>query len=392
MPATQDPSALLPPTVDELRRVGLDAGLDVLGVTTAEILEPARSVLTPRREAGLAGAMQFTYRNPERSTDPGQILAGARSMVVGLLAYPGHEPASSEGEGRVARYATTDYYAQLRLALAKVAEVLNVAGYATRIVADSNALVDRNAAWRAGIGWYGKNTNLIHPTVGSWHVLGAVVTDAPLPGGDRPVEDGCGVCSVCIDQCPTEALIGPGVLDGRRCIGWLVQAAEPIPMEFRVAVGDRIYGCDICQEVCPPNRVALRRRPLGGKSAGTGEDQNTDDGDASVDVWWLLDASDEQLLDRYGRWYLANRDPDVLRRTALVIVGNTADPGHPALRPLLGRYLSCGRPLLVAHAIWAARRLGLDDLLAPFDPESDPHLGPDLRAELEASVEVRRRT
>jgi len=124
-----------------------------------------------------------------------------------------------------------------------------------RVVADDNALVDREAAYRAGLGWYGKNTNLLLPGKGSWYLLGSVVTDAPLPAG-RPMADGCGTCSRCLPACPTGAFIRPGVLDARRCLAWLVQAPGVFPAELRVALADRIYGGDSCQEVCPASTHA----------------------------------------------------------------------------------------------------------------------------------------
>ena len=363
--------------MDQLRRVGLAAGLAAVGVTSADVLEPARTVLPSRRQVGLAATMQFTYRNPDRSTDPTRILSGADSMVVGLLSYHRRQPPRPEGlAAQVARYAWVDYYQQLREGLEAIAEILVAAGFKARIVADSNALVDRNAAWRAGLGWYGKNSNLLVAEAGSWYVLGAVVTDAHLERDGPAVTDGCGSCTSCIDECPTQALVAPGVLDARRCIAWLVQAAEPIPVELRPAIEDRIYGCDICQEVCPPNKISLRRSPPPDPDSGA---------DAWVDMQWLLQASDDDLLDRYGRWYLANRDPDVLRRTALVVLGNIADPADPAVRSLLTHYLRCERPLLRAHAVWATRRLGLDGLLALPADEADPMV----LAELEGPVEVR---
>jgi epoxyqueuosine reductase len=377
------------PTLAELRRIGLGAGLDDLAVTSAEVLEPARSVLHRRRAVGLAATMAFTYRNPDRSTDPGRILDGAAALVVGSRRYRRHQPPPPSGlVGRVARYAWDDLYGELRRGLGAVAGTLSAAGYATRVVADANDLVDRNAAWRAGIGWYGKNTNILASDQGSWQVLGAVVTDAPLIADREPVVDGCGPCTACLDHCPTEALVAPGVLDARRCIAWLVQAADPIPLEYRTAVGDRIYGCDICQEVCPPNRET----PTGN---GDGDDQGVTDGpdgasdqghEAWVDVRWILEASDEALLDRYGRWYLARRDPDVLRRTALVIVGNTATPGDAVAAELLASYLVVGRSaLLRTHALWAARRLGLTGLVASVARDPDPSI----QAELAAPVEAR---
>lgn len=349
-------------TTAHLRAVGIQAGLAAVGVTDTTVLEPARSVLPSRRETGLASTMQFTYRNPERSTDPSRLLPGAASLVVGVFDYErftrSTEPTDADGSvvGRVARYATFDAYAELRAGLAAMAAELERCGYRTRVVADDNALVDRNAAWRAGLGWYGKNTNLLVQGSGSWYVIGAVATDAVLSADSPPTADGCGSCSACLDDCPTGALVAPGVLDARRCIAWLVQAGEPIPVEYRAAVDDWLYGCDICQDVCPPNRVMIRR------GASEAADQHGGSSTAHLDVVWVLSATDDELLDRCGRWYIAGRDPDVIRRTALVVLGNRADAADPATSQLLTRYVGDPSPLLRTHAVWACRRLGLDDL------------------------------
>jgi epoxyqueuosine reductase len=353
-----------PVDVAALVRAGCDAGLDRVGVTSAAVLEPARSVLPLRRRAGLAGSMQFTYRNPERSTDPDRFLAGARSLVVGILSYRRAEPPAPGGtRARVARYVRQDHYGALATGLEAMARVLAAAGWRARVIADSNDLVDRNAAWRAGLGWYGKNTNLLMPGAGSWFVLGSVVTDAALSPVDQPVPDGCGPCTACLDGCPTGALVAPGVLDARRCIAWLVQSAEPIPVELRAAVGDRLYGCDTCQEVCPENRRADRTQPA----------LQADDPELTwPDVGWVLEAGDGELLARFGRWYIADRDPDVIRRTALVIIGNVAAPGDPWAASVLARYLAHPNPLLRSHALWAARRLDLAPLTSALARDGDP--------------------
>ena len=345
------------PTADELRRRGLELGLAAVGVTSAEVLEPARSAITSRKLDGLNGTMQFTYRNPNRSSEPRRRMPSANALVVAALGYGSQperyfvdaqrEPSSPRSAGRVARYVWSDHYGRLAQLLEELATPLVEAGFKTQVIIDSNHLVDRNVAWRAGLGWYGKNSNLLLPGAGSWYVLGSILTDAPLDHTDVPMDDGCGPCSICIDECPTGAIIAPGVVDARRCIAWLVQAAEPIPIEYRVAVGDRIYGCDDCQEVCPPNldpSAAVEAREL------------------RADVGWILTAQDDAILKRHGAWYIANRDVDVIRRSALVVLGNTAEPewGTDRVTDLLRRHLASENILLRNHAVWATRRLGLD--------------------------------
>jgi len=333
----------------QLQVMGAEAGIPSMGVTTAKPLEPARTVLPIRKAQGLAASMQFTYRNPERSTDPTRALPSAASIVVAAWPYARTTPASDGTEiaGRVAMYAWRDHYGDLQRALERVAELLRTAGYEAQVHLDDNHLVDRNVAYRAGLGWYGKNANLLLPEMGSWFVLGSIVTDAPLESTGPPLADGCGPCRRCIDDCPTEAIVSPGVIDARRCLAWLVQGPGEIPVEFRAAVGDRIYGCDDCQDVCPPNAA---------QADGPAAEP---DADPEIDVLWILEASDEDLMTRVGRWYIAKRDPDVVRRTALVILGNTGSADDEAVRSTLERYRTCGNELLEEHAEWAATELGL---------------------------------
>jgi len=368
---------------DELRQAGRHAGLDAVGITTAAPFDGTRDVLVRRRQEGLAGTMQFTYRNPDRSTDPGRVLPGARSLVVGARGYERQSPSplievNGTGPGvaaRVARYSWVDHYAPLRVALEVVASTLRERGWRAVAVADDNALVDRAAAHRAGIGWYGKNTNILLPGIGSWFVLGSVVTDALLPP-DQVVADGCGTCERCLPACPTGALRSPGVLDARRCLAWLVQAPGVFPRPYRVALGDRLYGCDDCQEVCPVNRLHTRRHQPPPAEA---------DATPLVDALALLEATDEQLLDEFGRWYVPGRQARWLRRNALLIIGNVGDPALPQVVAALRRALADGDPAVRGPAVWAAARLGLHALL----PHSDPD--PDVADELAAvpDVEVR---
>ncbi|MEX1218225.1 MAG: tRNA epoxyqueuosine(34) reductase QueG [Acidimicrobiales bacterium] len=333
--------------IEKLHGVASAAGVVRLGVAAVEPFEDTRHALVSRKAEGLHGGMSFTYRDPVRSTDPARILEGARSILVGAFPYASgdlSEPTFDGPAGRVARYAATDYYGELRLALEQVASVLQEAGYRTKVVLDDNALVDRAAAQRAGIGWFGHNANLLVPGHGSWVVLGSVVTDAEFEPAEA-VADGCGPCRRCIDGCPTGAIVGLGIVDARRCLAWLVQAEGTFPLEFREALGDRVYGCDECQEVCPP----ARRSPQAGEPVES-------DG-AWVELLWMVNASDEELLGQFGRWYIPRRDPRYLRRNALLALGNKGDPADQRVRVAIDRFLVGEDELLREHAEWAIGRL-----------------------------------
>jgi len=337
----------------EYEAIGLTAGLCAFGVTHAEPFLDTRRDLEERKEAGLHGGIQFTYRNPRRSTDPSATMADARSLLVGALDYAAPTPArpTDQPTGKVASYSWHDHYADLRCALDQVAEALRLAGHRAQVFADQNNLVDRAVAHRAGLGWWGKSSNILIPGIGSMVVLGAVLTDAALTG-DRPepVADQCGICDRCITACPTDAIVAPGVIDARRCLAWLLQLEGDFPLEFRDALGDRIYGCDDCQDACPPNQIRLRRPA------------RSITGEAWVPILEMLALDDRSLMQRHGRWYIPRRDPDVLRRNALLVLGNIADPDDPATKTAIRAALGHPNEMVRSHAAWAAAKLGLGHL------------------------------
>jgi epoxyqueuosine reductase len=363
--------------------MGRDLGLDRLGFTDAAVLDRARAHLHDRKDRGLSDTMGFTFRNPERSTDPSRAVEGARSIIVAARSYNVvDEATSSPVVATVARYARIDQYTPLRAALQRIARRLRSDGHRAVVFADENDLVDREVAHRAGLGWFGKNANLLLPGAGSFFSLGSIVTTAVFPPAAQPAPDGCGSCRICVDACPTAAIVADGVIDARRCLAWLVQKPGVFPSEFREALGDRIYGCDDCQSTCPPNvRLASRHRPRDAESlpVAIGPGQH-------VDLLELLNATDDRLIELYGRWYLADRDPVWLRRNALVILGNVAPvPVDDPVRSVVHRYLGSDVPILRAHALWAARRLRLEDLALALRDDPDP----EVRAEWTSAVTPR---
>ncbi len=376
-----------------LADIGRRAGLHAVGFCLAEPFTDTARILRERKQAGLHAGMQFTYRNPARSTDPARMLPGAASLVVGALTFdaaPCDRPDDDSPYARVAAYARADYYTPLRTALDAIAEALRSESWRAVVSADDNGLVDRAAAHRAGIGWWGKNSNLLVPGAGSLVVLGAVVTDAALVSADpAPVPDGCGSCRRCLDGCPTGAIVAPGTVDARRCLAWLVQADGVFDPDHRVALSGRIYGCDDCSEVCPPNRVQLRgRADRRADPAHTGEavaraGRSPESLQPWVPVLDLLEATDDELMAAYGRWYIPRRQPRYLRRNALVVLANVGEPSDPRVRAAVDRALGDPDPLIAAHAVWCARRLGLG--LEALTERDDPMV----RAELERPVPPR---
>ena len=242
-----------------------ELGFDLVRFTSAEPFPETQRVLEERIEKGLFSGLQWF--NKERASvagDAKNLMPGARTIVSLGISYLSDAPAQPSGpgnpRGRVARYAWgLDYHEVFKDKLwalhAHVQERLGRRVEARALV-DTARIVDRAVAQRAGLGWYGKNTNLLNRERGSWILLGELLLDVELPS-DEPVRTHCGSCTACMPTCPTGALIAPGVLDNNRCISYLtIELRGPIPREMRSLVGDWVFGCDICQEVCPVNRKA----------------------------------------------------------------------------------------------------------------------------------------
>ncbi|MDF1594560.1 MAG: tRNA epoxyqueuosine(34) reductase QueG [Acidimicrobiia bacterium] len=327
--------------VVRLRAAADHAGLDGFGIASAEPFEAVGRTMHERKAGGLSGRLGFTYRDPDLATDVRRSFPWAKSLVVAASTYVpmAGSPGPPDGAGgRIARFATRDHYAPLRAGLGMLTELLAASGFRVEALVDDGRLVDRAAAVRAGVAWWGKSTMVISPKHGPWLLLGSIVTDADLPVSEAMRRD-CGKCDACIPACPTGALIAPGVLDATRCIAYWAQTAGVIPVSLRRPWGDRIYGCDDCLDACPPGHNSLEQ---------TVESER-------IDLTELLSADDEALLDFAGHWFIPKRDPDYIRRNALIALGNSGLPEH---LPILARYLGHRRATLRCHAAWALGEMG----------------------------------
>jgi epoxyqueuosine reductase len=327
-------------TGGELSRLAHAFGLDAVGAAAVEAYEDTERNIRERRERGLFADMQFTMARPEVSCHPETLLPGARTVVSAALCYYAPAPEQPPGTGRLPRYTWRDAYAELREKLDALGRAL---GGEYRVLVDENDHVDREAAARSGVGFYGKNTLLITRRHGSWVVLGTIVTEAELEP-TPPLGIDCGECRLCIDACPTGALDDPGVLDATRCLSYWTQSRASTPAEYREAFEDRVYGCDICQDVCPWNRGVEKRRA--GDAA---------QGEPFVSLVDWLEAEDDDLRTRYDRLYFPRNDPRFLRRNALVAAGNV---GGNAERAAVEPYAQGEDELLREHAQWALARIG----------------------------------
>jgi len=328
-------------TAAELAQLADDLGLDAVGAAPAAPYVETERHIRERRARGLFADLRFTIAQPEVSCHPEKLLPGARTVVSAAYSYyaPGPEP--GPGEGRLPRYTWWDGYAELREKLTELGRRL---GGSYRVLVDANQHVDREAAARSGVGFYGKNTLLITRRHGSWVVLGTLVTDVELDPTPR-FETDCGSCTLCIEACPTGALDEPGTLDSTRCLSYWTQAPATIPVDYRAELGSSVYGCDICQDVCPWNRGIEKRRadaPL------------PDDAEPTVSLVDWLEADGEALVQRFERLYVPRNDPRYLRRNALVAAGNV---GGERERAAVERYADDEDELLREHARWALARL-----------------------------------
>jgi epoxyqueuosine reductase len=344
------------PLADRVKALALALGFDLAGVARAEPT-PETGFLRQWLARGYAGEMGYLARRVEERVDPRRLLPGAASIVmVGLVYDPGAHPAPAPGHASIARYAGGEDYHDVmgeRLhALGAALEPLAGRPVASRAYVDTGPVQERVFAAYAGLGWIGKNTCLIHPRLGSYLFLGALLTDLALPADARE-PDHCGSCRACLDACPTQAFPAPYLLDATRCISYTtIESRQATPEALRDAHGPLVFGCDICQEVCPWN--TRERRVLPPDREGLRARLAPRPEWVAPALAWLLGLSEED-------WRAASRGTALRRakhrgllRNALVAAGNSGDA---SLLPQLRRFAASADPMLAEHAGWALAKI-----------------------------------
>jgi epoxyqueuosine reductase len=321
----------------------LELGLDVCGITSAD---PARHADFYRQWTadGKAGEMAWLSREPERRADPRNVLTGARSIIVAGMNYWQEQP---KGRGRIARYALgEDYHHVLLEKLEALAAEIVATGASAKVYVDTGPVLEKPLAERAGIGWQGKSTMLIHPKLGPWLLLGEIITTLDLEP-DPPMRDHCGTCSRCLSACPTGAITAPYQLDARRCIAYLtIELKGSIPEELRPLIGNRVYGCDECLDVCPWNRFAQTTREA--RFLAPTEDDSRDT------LHTLLEISQADFKRRFAKSPILRVKRRGLLRNVCVVLGNI---GTPDDLPALHRAEQHEELLVREHAAWAVRQI-----------------------------------
>ena len=336
-----------------IKAYGEELGFDIVGITTAEpFLRDEQAAVQRVRDGLMDGLSWYTEERVHRATHPEVLLPEARSVISLAISYltGDRQPTGPGPSGKIARYAWGDDYHQvIKGRLKEFVDGLSQRvgrPVKARIFVDDGPMNDRAAAERAGVGWFGKNTNILTPSHGSWVLLGQVITDLDLEP-DAPLAKNCGECVRCIEACPTGAIVAPYVIDNTRCISFLtIELKGVIPRDMRPLVGDWVFGCDICQDVCPVNRdVALSLEPAFRQRHDF----------AAPALIPLLELDDEAFRERFRNSPVKRAKRVGLQRNVCVALGNIADP--VAVPALIG-CLNGPDDIVRLHAAWALGQIG----------------------------------
>ena len=336
-------------------------GFDLVGVTTLGPVESARA-FEDWIAAGYAGDMNYLVRGAEKRRDTRLPVANATSAVVVAMNYGGAEP-----PGPVARYARGDDYHDVMVDKLRELHgwVADHVGHEVlgKAYVDTGPILERDLARRAGLGWFGKNTNLVNPRLGSFFFLGVLLLDLALDADEPFDADRCGTCTRCLNACPTDAFAGPRQLDATRCISYLtIELKGAIPESLREHVGDRLYGCDICQDVCPWNARFSKQLP---EDSAYSPRELIAGKDARTLAREILQMTQEEFSRAFKGSPMKRAKLRGLKRNAAVVLGNV---GAADDVDVLTRALGDAEPLVRERAAWALTRIGADrDRQTPDD-------------------------
>lgn len=368
-------------TTIALKKKARELGFSLCGVCPA-VSPPGASRLDEWLAAGYAGEMSYLRERRDAYGDPGRVLDGAKSIVMLAMSYRTADPiASDAGEGRVSRYAwsDTDYHDLIRSRLNILVDFLarEIPSANSRGVIDTAPLLEREFAALAGLGWVGKNTLLLNKNHGSWFFLAALLTDIVLEFDTRVETDHCGSCRACLDACPTGAFPQPYVLDASRCISYLtIELRSPIPHELRTGMEDWIFGCDVCQEVCPWNS----------RSPHSDEPLFEPRGDSNpLDLIALFELDDAAFRARFRNTPLWRPRRRGILRNAAVVLGNR--PSARAL-PALIRGLNDTEVLVRGACAWALGKQDFGAARHALELRLTAETDASVRREIELAIEA----
>ena len=391
----------MPSLKETVTSLALELGFDLVRVTSAEEFAEDRSAALERLRDGLMdGLPWYNQDRVIRGADPQTLLPGARSVVcLGLSYYAPTDDSQSTNRpaGKVARYARLqDYHKVMKRRMRDYVEVLSSrlgSPVTARWYVDDGPMLDRGAARRSGLGWFGKNTNILTSSHGSWIFLGQVITNLEIEP-DPPLKKTCGSCVRCIDACPTGAIVAPYVIDNTRCISYLtIENRGPIPRELRPQMLDWVFGCDICQDVCPVNLKAAPaaspiwetgRNPSGVVSGERQQAHTRNGGMETLDLIELLGITEVEFRRRFRNTPILRAKRLGLQRNACVALGNLGDP---AAVPALGRVLRESEPLVRGHAAWALGQLGTPEAQAFLEDAASREGDPEVLAEIQFALQ-----
>lgn len=357
-------------------------GIDKIGFTTAAPFLELKNRLRRQQELGYQSG--FEESDIEKRTEPIILLDRAESIISIAVAYPSKmtdAPKGKKGERRgiFARASWgVDYHHVLREKLKLLETFISekIPNAQMRSMVDTGELVDRAVAVRAGIGWSGKNCSVITPEFGSYVYLGEMITNIPFEP-DIPMEDQCGDCTLCLDACPTGALIQGGQLNAQRCIAFLTQTKKPLPEEFRAKIGNRVYGCDTCQTVCPKNKGKYNLH----QPAFQPEPEL-----AKPLLVPMLSLSNRQFKETYGHMSGSWRGKNPIQRNAILAIAHFKDEtAVPTLAELL---LKDERPVIRGTAAWALGQIGTREGIAAIEKAIHKEEDPEVRIEMEKVLET----